>query len=130
MGLVFMGTIFGLILGAGSGTEVGAFFGAVVGMSAGLVVYGLGWMRAHLGSAPTVETHRLICTPQGALADCELEGDLETGRWSDVKRCSLLHPAGDVSCEKSCLRLMNDSGVKPGAACHCEDEPAAAPLAS
>ncbi len=121
MGSVIMGTIFGLILGAGSGTETGAFFGAVVGMSAGLLVYGLSWMRNNLGSAPTLEQHRLICTPQGALADCELEGDLETGRWTNVQRCSLLHPVNDVYCEKTCLRLMNDSGVKPGKSCHCED---------
>lgn len=122
MGSVIMGTIFGLILGAGSGTEAGAFFGAVVGMSVGLLVYGLLWMRNNLGSAPTLEQHRLICTPNGAMADCELEGDLETGRWTNVVRCTLLHPASEVDCEKSCLRLMNDSGIKPGMSCHCEDD--------
>jgi hypothetical protein len=113
---IAFGFVLGLILGVGSGTGAGAFAGAVIGISVGLAVYAFGWVRAHTGNAPTLERHRMICTPSGTFAECELLGDLERRRWVDVRRCSLQSPDAEPACEKSCLRLMNDAGVRPGKA--------------
>lgn len=120
MGAMTVGAVLGFILGAASGTHAGAFAGTVLGMSVGLLVFGVGWIRAHGGGAPTIEHHRILCTPNGRAADCELEGDLVTGRWYDVRSCSLLRPANDVYCGKPCLRLIKDSGTRPGRGCDCE----------
>jgi hypothetical protein len=114
MGASAIGTVFGFALGAATGTAMGAFAGAFLGMFVGLGLGGLFWMRAHLGDTPTVERHLVMCTPFGHAADCQFEGDLETGRWYDVKSCSLLRPASQVDCDKGCLRQLQLSGVRPG----------------
>jgi hypothetical protein len=120
MGAAFIGFIIGFALGAGSGTAGGAFIGGVLGMLVGVAAHSAGWIRAHRGDAPTIERHRVVCTPYGKVADIEFEGDLETRRWLDVKRCSLLPVAGTVACDKRCLHQLSDSGIKPGAPCSCE----------
>jgi hypothetical protein len=116
-----IGFIIGLVLGASTGTgELGAFAGATMGMLIGVAVHGFGWVRDHLGDAPTIERHRVMCTPFGHAADLELAGDVQRGRWFDVKSCSLLRPSNQVDCEKGCLRQINLSGLKPGRPCECE----------
>ncbi len=120
MGATFIGFVIGLALGAGTGTAGGAFIGGVLGMLVGVTAHGVGWIRAHRGDAPTIERHRVVCTPYGQIADIEFVGDLETRRWLDVKRCSLLPVADRVACDKRCLHRLSDSGVKPGAPCSCE----------
>jgi hypothetical protein len=119
MGAALIGAVVGLVLGAATGTEIGAFAGAALGMLAGLSLHALFWMRSHLGDAPTVERHRVMCTPLGSVAECELVGDLERGRWYDVKSCSLLQPATQVDCEKGCIRRITHAGVRPGGTCSC-----------
>jgi hypothetical protein len=121
MGAMAIGAVLGFILGATSGTQAGAFAGAIFGMSVGLFVYGFFWARARAGDMPTIERHQILCTPLGRIADCEVQGDLETRRWYDIKRCSLLRPATNVDCDKTCLKMINDSGTRPGSDCHCED---------
>ncbi|HTM22009.1 MAG TPA: hypothetical protein VL172_15915 [Kofleriaceae bacterium] len=120
MGAMAIGLVLGFIAGSGSGTVAGSFAGGMLGMLVGLSVHGLGWARAHSGNAPTVEHHRLMCLPTGSYADCELVGDKQRGRWLDVTQCSLQDPRAGVTCSKTCLRLLNDSRVKPGRGCGCE----------
>lgn len=120
MGAAFIGFVFGLALGAGSGTAGGAFVGGILGMLLGVSAHAFVWIRAHRGDAPTVERHRVLCTPYGRLADIDFVGDLETRRWLDVKRCSLLPVVGEVSCDKRCVHRLADSGTRPGDACSCE----------
>lgn len=120
MGATLMiGTVVGLVVGASTGTEMGAFAGAMLGMFVGLAIFGFFRVRARLGDAPTVERHRVMCTPLGHAADCEFAGDLKTGRWYDVNRCSLLRPANQVDCDKGCLRQLRLAGVRPGRPCDC-----------
>jgi hypothetical protein len=42
-----------------------------------------------------------------------------SGVTTDVKRCSLLPVMNEVSCDKRCLRRINDAGVRPGQGCDC-----------
>ncbi len=121
MGAAAIGFVIGMALGAGTGTAAGAFVGGVLGMLLGVTAHGVLWVRDHLGEAPTLEHHRLVCSSYGAVADCELVGDLERRRWLDVRRCSLRTRDREPSCDKRCLRLINDAGVRPGTACHCQD---------
>jgi len=130
MGAALIGFVIGLVVGATTGTAMGAFGIGALGMLVGLAVYGVGWMRLHLGDAPTVERHRVMCTPFGQIADLELEGDLERGRWYDVRRCSLLRPANVVDCDKGCIRQVNAAGLRPGQPCSCQAHDEAAPIAS
>ncbi len=120
-----IGLMLGMTLGFGSGTGGGAMLGAALGLMAGLGIHAMAWLWAHSGNAPTVEQHRLFCSSYGTAADAELAGDLERGRWLDVKRCSL--QGAEVTCDKQCLRLVNDIGMRPGAACGCH--PTTTPLA-
>jgi hypothetical protein len=120
---VIVGFFLGLVAGAATGTMGAAFGGAMVGMSIGIVIYGVGWMRSHLGNAPTVERHLVMCTPYGHAAACEFEGDLETKRWYDVKSCSLLQEPTHVDCNKGCLRQLTLAGVRPGEPCSCHVDP-------
>jgi hypothetical protein len=117
MSATVIGFILGALLGALTGTEVGIATGGVAGALVGLTVHVLMWMRAHAGSAPTLEQHRVMCTAYGQAADCEFEGDLGTGRWYDVKRCSILAEPDAVRCDKGCVRLMTLTDVRPGKRC-------------
>lgn len=119
MGAMAIGTVLGATLGAATGTQAGAFIGAVLGLTAGIVVLGISWMRVHAGNSPVLENHRILCTPNGRVADCEIEGDLASGRWYDVHKCSLMSPENDVYCAKTCLHMINDNGVRPGGDCNC-----------
>ena len=119
MGMIAIWVVLGCILGAGAGSQLGVVTGAFFGLFIGFTVHALLWMRAHSGNNPTMETHRLICVPSGTFADCELKGDLGLRRWTDVKKCSLRGSDAEVNCDKTCLRMMNDSGVRPGAPCTC-----------
>lgn len=123
MGAALIGFVVGLVVGATTGTELGAFAGGVVGMLVGLAVWAFGSLRARLGDDPTVERHRIMCTPFGQSADCEVVGDLKRGRWYDVRSCSLLQPATQVDCDKGCLRQINAAGVRPGQPCDCGAAP-------
>jgi hypothetical protein len=80
----------------------------------GAIAAAMSWLRDNTGNNPTVETHRLLCTPRGTHADVELVGDLGTKRWNDVRQCSLEDP-DHVNCDKTCKVMMNDARVKPGA---------------
>ncbi len=115
MGAMSMGMLAGFLVGAGLwGSSAGGFAGAVLGMFAGLTVFGARWAWAHSGNAPVRDVHRIMCEPSGTFADCELEGDMQRGRWLDVKRCSLLTPDNQVWCDKTCLKMINDGGPRPG----------------
>lgn len=113
-----IGFALGLTLGAATGTEGAAYGGAIFGMSVGLAVWGIAWMRTHLGDAPTVERHRVFCTTLGQAADVDVAGDLATHRWSSIERCSLLDH--EVDCHQGCLAMIRQSGAKPGRACACQ----------
>jgi hypothetical protein len=117
MAVIIIGIVLGSVGGATWGTA-GAFTGAVIGFAVGMTVHSAAWLWAHSGNLPVVERHRLMCTPSGTFADCELEGDAERGRWLDVKRCSL-QGAGRPGCDKGCLALMNHGRVRPGRRCSC-----------
>jgi hypothetical protein len=119
MGSMLIGFVVGLTIGAASGSELGAFAGAVLGMGVGIAVYGARWLQAHLGDSPVTVHHRVMCTPLGHQADCEMVGDIGQGRWYDVRSCSLLPVANEVRCDKGCVRLLNLSGVRPGEPCRC-----------
>lgn len=119
MGATIIGFVLGFALGLGTGTEVGALAGAVLGAMIGATFAGLGWLRNHSGSHPVVETHRVMCTPMGHVGEISFVGDLETKRWSEVKRCTLLPVMNRVDCDQGCVRRMNDSGVRPGEPCRC-----------
>lgn len=112
-----IGFALGLTLGAATGTPGAAFGGAILGMSIGLFVAGIAWMRAHLGDDPVIERHRVFCTPLGGIADVDVAGDLGTRRWTQVERCSLLHH--DLGCDQGCLAMIRLSGAKPGGSCAC-----------
>lgn len=122
MGAGVIGFILGALVGALTGTEIGALVGGLGGAVIGLTVHALIWMRDHLGSDATVERHQVMCTPFGQAADCDFVGDLQTGRWYDVKRCSLLGSDADVDCDKGCVRLMTLSHERPGRCrdCHAD----------
>ena len=121
MGATLIGFVLGLAVGAVTGAEFGAFAGGIVGILLGLSVYAVGWVRSHLREViPTVARHRVMCFPYAQAAECEFVGDLKSGRWYDVRRCSLLEEPTKVDCEKDCIRLMNVTGVRPGDACGCE----------
>jgi hypothetical protein len=105
------------LLGLAIGVVAGGGLGAVIGLLSGLGVGG-GWMFLDALSTPTVtgqvkeqEERSLTCIPQAMVADCVLERDTATGRFTDVVRCSLCTPENEVLCEKRCLRLMNDAAV-------------------
>ena len=107
----------GVIVGAATGTVLGALVGGIVGMLLGGLVHGLLWTRSRLReNVPTVEAHSVMCFPYAQSAECEFVGDLESGRWVDVKRCSLLRDPNHVNCDKGCIRLMNVTSVRPGEA--------------
>jgi hypothetical protein len=120
MGVTLIGFILGALAGAATGTELGVVLGAVIGILVGFSVYALGWMRSHLGSAPVVERHRTMCAAYGNPAEVEFVGDLQSGCWQDVRRCSLLSSSARVDCDKGCLRLITIAGVRPGGACSCQ----------
>jgi len=100
------------MVGAGTGDVFSAFAGGVLGLLVGLSVHAVRWMASRVReTTPTVERHSVMCFPYAQAADCEFVGDLRTGRWTDIRRCSLLGKNAD--CEKVCIRLMNQTGVRP-----------------
>ncbi len=119
MGATMIGVLLGLILGASTYGEAGAIGGVVLGGLVGAMFHAGSWMWANSGDHPVIERHRVMCTPYGAFADIDFEGDRQRGRWTDVKRCSLLPVMNEVSCDKRCLRRINDAGVRPGQGCDC-----------
>jgi hypothetical protein len=123
MGASLIGVIFGALAGALTGTEFGVWSGAVVGLSIGFSIWAFSWLRDHFGEAPTVEQHRVICDRYGQPADIEFVGDLHTGRWYDVKSCSLLEVPTEVVCHKGCVAMMKAGHVQPGRACGCHMMP-------
>ena len=120
MGAGVIGLILGLLAGALTGTQLGAVTGAGIGLLIGLSVHAVGWMRSHLGDAPMVQHHLVMCTVFGASADCDFVGDRETGRWYDVARCTLLANPSHVDCDKGCVRLVKAGHARPGEQCKCE----------
>lgn len=120
MGAGLIGFILGLLVGALTGTELGAITGGLTGLLIGLSVHAFGWLRSHLGDAPAVRRHLVMCTVFGQTADCDFVGDTGTGRWFDVTRCSLLSSPTQVNCDKGCIDLIRAGHVRPGEACNCE----------
>lgn len=114
MGASVIGFILGTLAGAFTGTLLGAVTGGLTGLLIGLSVHAFGWLRSHLGDAPTVQRHLVMCTVFGQPAECDFAGDLKTGRWSDVTRCSLLNDPAHVDCEKGCVLLLKAAHVRPG----------------
>jgi hypothetical protein len=115
MGATIVGFLLGMGLGAATGNPLAALAGAVTGVLLGLSVHAIRRLRAYLREGtPTVERHQVMCFAYGQAADCELVGDLDSGRWRDVKRCSLLPLPTQVDCDKGCVRLMTQAGVRPG----------------
>jgi hypothetical protein len=119
MGATLIGFLVGMVLGSGSGSMGIAMLGGVLGAMTGALAHATIWLYAHSGNRPIVATHRVLCTPYGQAADITFEGDLDRGRWTDVKRCSLLPVVGRVECDKRCVRRMNEAGVRPGDDCSC-----------
>lgn len=116
---ILLGTIFGMFAGAYWGVEV-AFAGAVLGMLGGLTWFGGSWLWLHSGNEPVVRHHRMICTPNGAFAEIDMVGDRGRNRWVSIQKCSLRDPQTDISCARTCLRMLNDSHVRPGKGCDCQ----------
>lgn len=112
MGMIAIGFAVGLALGAGTGTAAGAFTGAALGMLLGLSAAAARWLYDHSSDVRVRERHRLMCTTRGTFADCELEGAADRGRWLAVHRCSL-QAESPPACDRRCLRLINDAGVRP-----------------
>jgi hypothetical protein len=110
MGTTVIGFILGAVVGATIGGEPGGVAGGIMGALLAASLYAGRWLWAHSGDRPVVERHRVMCTPLGSFADI--------GRWYDVERCSLEGP-GKVTCDKTCLRLVNISRVRPGRPCRC-----------
>lgn len=120
MGAMAIGLIIGAVLGAWTGTMATAVVAAALGVLVGAAVHAALWLwRDDDDDGPVVETHRVLCTPRGQVAAITFEGDPARGRWTAVRRCSLLPLAADVACEERCLRRINDSGVRPGGPCSC-----------
>lgn len=119
MVLIFVCVVVGCIVGA----VFGGIAGAAVGFFAGLFIGGVAYsaLRARRAvregaSELTIETRRLTCIPKGQVAECQLVCDAATGKWIDVARCSLQTTHDQVTCEKPCLQMLNDSRVRPAAA--------------
>jgi hypothetical protein len=107
--------LLGLVVGAGTGDAVGAFAGGMVGILLGLTIIAVGWMRSHLRETnPTVASHSVMCFPFAQAAECEFVGDAKSGRWYDVRKCSLLQAPKSLDCDKGCVRLLNATRERPG----------------
>ena len=114
-----IGFVFGGLMGAATGTALGICAGAALGALIGAAVDALLWLRSLSGDTPIIERHLAMCTVFGQTADCQFVGDLSTGRWSDVRSCSLLSTPDRVDCEKSCVRLLGLAKVRAGGTCSC-----------
>ncbi len=119
MGATLIGLVFGALVGALTGTELGVWSGAFVGLSIGFSIWAFAWIRDHFGEAPVVERHRVMCDRYGQAAEIEFAGDLHSGRWYDVKSCSLQPVANEVGCHKGCVAMMKAGHVRPGVVCGC-----------
>ena len=114
----------GVAAGAATGTGLGAIVGGIIGLHFAAMVYAFVWLRSHLRDVvPTVEPHVVMCFPFGQAAECELVGDLASRRWVDVSRCSVQRLPDHINCDKGCVKMMNLTRVRPGAACACEGAP-------
>lgn len=119
MAASLIGFVFGAMAGAATGTVVGICAGAAAGVLIGLSIDALRWLRSLAANAPITERHLAMCMVYGQPAECEFVGDLQSGRWTDVRSCSLSSVAGRIDCEKSCVRLIGTAHVRPGQSCSC-----------
>lgn len=120
MGATAIGLIIGAVLGAWTGSMATALVAAALGTLVGAAVHAALWLWGDDDDdGPVVETHQVLCTPRGQVAAITFVGDRARGRWTEVRRCSLLPVAADVGCEQRCLRRINDAGVRPGGPCSC-----------
>lgn len=55
---------------------------------------------------------RLRCPESGRAAECIVEHDTRTGRWTDVAECSLQGPRRRPRCSRSCVRLVEHGYVE------------------
>ena len=70
------------------------------------------------GAAPLDRQWRralIACPELGRKADCVLEQDVRSGRWVDVKRCSLFPEGAPITCDKACLKLLAHVAPRPRA---------------
>jgi hypothetical protein len=109
--LPIVGMALGLMIGAVLAGEMGAALGTVFGM-----VVGLMWQSVRKATSRPLEDpipqsmrERVLCIPNGQVAECMFTRDQRTGRWMDVESCSLCDPPTQVRCAKRCLVLMNDA---------------------
>ena len=110
----------GMMIGAVLAGELGAALGAVLGM-----VMGLMWQSVRKTTSrplkepiPQCQRERVLCIPNGQVAECMFVRDQRTGRWMDVESCSLSDPPTRVRCAKRCLVLMNDAAIVRGPRVH------------
>lgn len=96
-------------LGAFTADGVGAVAGAVCGAMTGFVFFPSSKRisRPPKQRTPKYIRERIVCVPEGEVADCVFQLNRRSGRWVDVRSCSLCDPATEVLCEKQCLTLMN-----------------------
>ncbi len=118
--LPIVGIALGLMFGAALAGELGAALGTVFGMAMGLM-----WQsvrkttsRPLEDSVPQSQRERVLCIPNGQVAECMFVRDQRTGRWMDVESCSLCDPPTQVRCAKRCLVLMNDAAIVRGPRVH------------
>ncbi len=111
--LLIVSMALGLMFGAALAGELGAALGTVFGMAMGLM-----WQsvrkttsRPLEDSVPQSKRERVLCIPNGHVAECMFVRDQRTGRWMDVESCSLCDPPTEVRCAKRCLVLMNDAAI-------------------
>ena len=108
---IFM-SVLGFAIGALLGGETGGLIGLGVGLGVTLI-----WLfvtdrrlkTSRLDVVPKHETRKLVCIPNALVAECDMVRDEKTGKWVDVEGCSVFFPTCDVTCEKRCLALMNES---------------------
>ena len=115
---IFM-AVLGFAIGALLGDETGGLVGLGVGLGGTLVYLFITdrRLKASLRDVvPVQETRKLVCIPNALVAECDLVRDEKTGKWVDVQGCSVFFPTCDVTCEKRCLALMNDSTKSEAAA--------------
>lgn len=108
--------IFMAVLGFAIGALLGGETGGLVGLAIGFV-FTVVWLfvndrrlkTSRLDVVPKKEKRKLVCIPNALVAECDLVRDEKTGKWVDVQGCSVFFPTCDVTCEKRCLALLNDS---------------------
>ena len=72
-------------------------------------------LRTATGGDRQWRRRRVQCPDLGSTAELAVEQDVRTGRWVDVKECSLLPEGEAVVCDKVCLKLLEHRAGRVGA---------------